>query len=565
MDPKPSALDPPGMTSADEDYHIERSPSKRRMAVYEPERTPGGTAPNSARKRRSGHTLSRATPTPSHGVKMSGIFQDAAVSLKACFASPTTSSPNMKKLRTPVRQAQMGPFGCTRGQDHLVFPQATLTPKPGSTPASSLPTALTPPAIPYGPDFPTPLLAQRFFCECQNKLDSSGDEAKESGGRNRARQIIADHCINTRTDNVTYPKLNPWRMPGFSSVPSSLSSECHSTHGVPLVIPIPTTSHEKAEVIDSWLSEVYEPETPLFSSDDSYTPQSPDRNLYAPQSPEHKPYAPQSPDHQSSGPQSPSADLEQQQGSISKQSSTFQRSPKRPFTPLHSLPNPLVVRAKIAKTEMPMSASSSNTANPLPVYPILPSTGANHPASADCRSTPSPSPTHSLVSPQNLRSFPMYEPLRPSAESGPPTPHPSPISYPKRKRTGIRSPLDIPIYAPTVRPLTRQITSPNEKADLPVKELSPHVERYRKGYGPQPGRRPSYWDRDILGARANGEGDGNKEATLDENDEKNRSRDSLGDAQKAMGESERSEELIKAKPATGGTENAKSGLCPQKG
>lgn len=553
------------MTSADEDYHTEGSPSKRKMAIYKPERTPGGTAPNSARKRRSGHALSRATPTPSHGIKMSGIFQDAAVSLKTCFASPTTSSPNTKKLRTPVRQAQIGPFGLTRGQDHFVSPQATLTPKLGSTPASSLPKALTPPAIPYGPEIPTPLLTQRAFCECQNKLDSSGDVAKEFRGRNRARQIIAEHCINTRTDNVTYPKLNPWKMRAFSSVPSSLSSDCHSSHGVPVVIPIPTTSHEKAEVIDTWLSEVYEPDLALPSSDDSYTPQSPDHKLYAPQSPDHKPYAPQSPDHQSSRPQSPSADLEQQQGSVSKQNSTFQRSPKRPFTPLHSLPNPLAVRTKNAETEMPISASSSNTANPLPVYPILPCTGAIHPSSADCRSTPSPSPTHSLLSPQNLHSFPMYEPLRPSAESGPPTPHPSPISYPKRKRMRNWSPLDISIYAPAVRPLTRQITSPNEKTDLPVKELSPHVERYRKGYGPQPGRRPSYWDRDILGARANGEGDGNKEATLIENSEKNRSWDSFGDAQKATGESERSEELIKAKPVTRGTENAKSGLRPQKG
>lgn len=119
----------------------------------------------------------------------------------------------------------------------------------------------------------------------------------------------------------------------------------------------------------------------------------------------------------------------------------------------------------------------------------------------------------------------------------------------------MRSPLDISIYAPAARPLTRQI-APNEKTDVPVKELSPHVERYRKGYGPQPGRRPSYWDRDILGARTNGEGDGNNEATLNENSEK---------TQKAMGESERTEDLTRAKPVTRGTENAKSGLRPQKG
>ena len=108
------------------------------------------------------------------------------------------------------------------------------------------------------------------------------------------------------------------------------------------------------------------------------------------------------------------------------------------------------------------------------------------------------------------------------------------------------------------------MTSLNEMADLPVKELSPHVERYRKGYAPQQGRRPSYWDRDILGVRANGQSDGNKEATLNENSGKNRTWDSFGDAQKAVGESERSETVVEAKAVTRGTENAKSGLRPQK-
>lgn len=124
----------------------------------------------------------------------------------------------------------------------------------------------------------------------------------------------------------------------------------------------------------------------------------------------------------------------------------------------------------------------------------------------------------------------------------------------------VRSPSEIPIFARSARHLTRQTGSSNEGEGATVKELSPHVERYRKGQGPPPERRPSYWDCDILGARANGDGDGDDEVNMDENTEKKQFWDRIGDGREVMGESEGHEELTKGKTPVGGVENVKSGL-----
>lgn len=512
----------PGITGANED-HTENSPSKRKAAIDEPEGTPCRTAPNSARKRRPEHALARATPTPSHGVKMLGIFQDAAVSLEACYTSPNASSSNMKKLRLPIRQARKGPFGYTGGQDRVAPPQAANSPKLDSPTASGVSRPLTTPAMPYGPEFPSPLPIRLSSWDCQNTLSSS-DQAKESVGGSRARQIIVDYRKDLCTDNVTYPKLNQRKMRGFSSVPSSLSSDCHSSHGVPVVIPIPTKSHDRVEVIDSWLSEIHEPgpaESPDGKPD---TPQSTDQKPYTPQSPGYSSWSPQSPDWKRDMPQSPFTNL-QQQDSTSKPN-IINSPPKRPFTSFCSLSNPLVALPKHAEAGTPISASSSCKENTHSIYPILPYTTTIPPSIR--HSTPSPPPNYSSLSPQSLCPFPMCTPFVPSAASGPPTPHPSPVSSlgscmpsntgnPRRKRRRVRSPSEVPLFARSFRLLTGQINSSNEE-DAPVKELSPHVERYRKGYGPQPERRPSYWDSDILSARANGQGegsDGDDEATME--------------------------------------------------
>lgn len=545
VDQKTSSLDPPATPCA-KVSSTENSPSKRKIAVYEPERTPCRTAPNSGRKRRPAHALSRATPTPSHGVKMSGIFHDAALSLEACYTNPSTSTPNMKTFSLPIRQAR-GPFGHSGGQDRLVSPQFRDSPKLDSTPASGW-RALTPPAIPYGPAFPTPLPVRPSPCQCPNTL-IGGEEANESGESHLAQPIISDSRKDVSTGTVTYPKLNQWTMRGFSSVASSLSSDCHSSHGVPVVIPIPSKSHDKVEVIDTWLSEVYEPDTA----------QPPDDKPYTPQSPYHVPRTPESPDHQSYCPLPPYTLREQ--GSPSKQN--FQRSPKRPFTSLGSPLHPQVVLPEHVQAGT-MSASSSTMESSHPVYPILPGTGAI-PLSIYRCATPSPPQNYSITSPRNLFSFPKFRPLVPSLTSGA---HPSSISSlgpsipsdtgnRRRKRRRVRSPSDIPIFARSARRLS--LTNFSNEDVAPVKELSPHVERYRKGYGPQPERRPSYWDRDILGARANGEGQGD-EGTVDENKDTEQFWNDIGDERKVMGGGERSEELTRATTLVGGVENAKSGL-----
>lgn len=548
IDQKTSSLDPPAMPCAKE-YSPEKSPSGRKIAIDEPGRTPCRMAPNSGRKRRPAHALSRATPTPSHGVKMSGIFHDAAVSLEACYTNPSPSTPNIKTFSLPIRQAR-GPFGHTGGQDRFASPQFRHSPKLDSTSASGW-RASTPPAIPYSPAFPTPLPIRLSPCQCPN-THIGGEEAKESGESHLAQPIISESRQDVSTGNVTYPKLNQWKMRGLSSVASSLSSDCHSSHGVPVVIPIPSKSHDKVETIDTWLSEVCEPDTA----------QSPNDKPYTPQSPYHMPRTPESPDHQSYFPPSPcTRNLRENGGSPSKQN--FQSSPKRPFTSLSSFPHPQVVLPEHAKAGT-MSASSSTMESSHPVYPILPGTGAI-PLSIYRCATPSPPQNYSITSPKSLFSFPKFRPLVPSATSGA---HPSSISSlgpcipsdtgdRRRKRRRVRSPSDVPIFARSAIRLTQTNSSNEEMA--PVKDLSPHVERYRKGYGPQPARRPSYWDCDILGARANGEGQGDED-TVDEKKVTEQFWDGIGDERKVMGESERSENLTSAKTLVGGMENAKSGL-----
>lgn len=575
QDPNTSPRDSPGIAWQNEDYNTERSPSKRKVPLFEPEKTPCGTAPNSSKKRRPAHPFSRATPTPSHGVKMSGIFQDAAVSLEACYTSPTASSPNVKRLRMPIRQARMGPFGHTGGQERFASPQVANSPKPDSPPATGLLRALTPPAIPRSPEFPSPLPTRWSSGADQKELISSSDEVKLSCGSNLARPITADHRKDTRTDNVAYPKLDQWKMRGLSSVPSSLSSDCHSSHGVPVVIPIPSTSHDREEVIDAWLSEFYEPDTAEPPEETSpwfgYTSQSPPF-LYQRNSPSpyHKSYSPQSPDHDSYLSNSFGDGREHQRGSISKPDFTFKRSPKRPFSSRRSHPDPSVVLPKSTNEGTFNSGSPRIKGISHPIYPILPSTDAIPPPLYR-RSTPSPPPNSPRLSPQSLCPFPMCTPVLPSAASGSPSPHPSPISSlgarilpntgsPRRKRMRVRSPSDIPAFARSVRLLARQTSSSNEGEGATVKELSPHVERYRKGQGPQPERRPSYWDCDILGARANGEGDGDDETGMDENKGEKQFWDGIRDGREVMGESEGHEELTKGKTSVGGLENVKSGL-----
>lgn len=533
MDQKPTCLDPPCTTWTSEDNDAEESPSREKAAHYDSERAPYVTVPNSARKRRPGHTLSRATLTPSHGVKMSGIFQNAAASLEACYTSPTPSSSNTKRLRTPIRQARMGPFGHTGGQVRFASPPAVNSSNLAFRQATGFSGALAPPAIPWDPEFPLSLPSQHSSYGCQMKPISSSDEAKELGRSNRARQIVAEHRKNVLASDGAYPNLNQWKMRGFSSIPSSLSSDCHSSHGVPVVMPISSKSHDIVELIDTWLSEVHEPNTAECADDKLYTPQSPDYKPYTPQSPDHQSYAPQSPDHKSHGPRSPDADFQQQQDPLSKQKFNFKRSPKRPFTSLRPLPSTLVLLQKNERAGTPMSDSSSNKESSDPVYPILPCTDAIPSPSIYRRLTPSPPPKTPRIPSQNFdlcRTFP----LPPPATSGPPTLHPNPkfsLGHaipstaenlrPKRRR--VRSPSDVPMFARSVGGLTRQIGASNADENTAVKELSPHVERFRKGCAPQPERRPSYWDRDILGTRANGEGDGDDgddEAALDENKEK---------------------------------------------
>lgn len=207
------------------------------------------SAPNSGKKRRPLSTLSRALPSPSHSAQISKIFQDAVVSLRA-YDSASASSSLSKEKRMPVRQAQLTPFG--RGSDSRTL-KVRKAFKPGSSPElppyeqpetpDEISSPLMLPSLPFGPS-------------------ASGNGPKLPlgivGGEPKTRNwsMINDPLQDPSPESsISSPPKTPPN-PADIKIPSTVGSECHSSHRVPLVIPMTEIPHQKVEEIDNWLSEV---------------------------------------------------------------------------------------------------------------------------------------------------------------------------------------------------------------------------------------------------------------------------------------------------------------------
>ena len=83
-------------------------------------KTPKGPAPNSAKKRKRMPHLSRPFATPGHGAKMSMIFSNAATSLQESRSPTHQPSPNIKKSRLPFSQRRSTNFSSTCQHDTIV-------------------------------------------------------------------------------------------------------------------------------------------------------------------------------------------------------------------------------------------------------------------------------------------------------------------------------------------------------------------------------------------------------------------------------------------------------------
>lgn len=136
------------------------------------------------------------------------------------------------RMRTSIQQGQIVPGQITPVNSHYTM---DLPPSLGAHEHSPTPPyePLTPPQIPYGPVYPM------LIGEASENCGSRGIEA---GGRNSGQSSKSGSS-----------PLDPLQTLSDSF---SLDSDCHSSHRVPLVIPLPKGPHNKTEEIDAWLNEL---------------------------------------------------------------------------------------------------------------------------------------------------------------------------------------------------------------------------------------------------------------------------------------------------------------------
>ncbi|KAG7007680.1 hypothetical protein G7Y79_00008g023180 [Physcia stellaris] len=396
---------------------------------------------------------------------MTAIFRDAAIPLQN-LASPSSSwQSNTKRSRIPLSQARNIHFGSFYSESVREDAQADDLPdvelpehmrSPINNSSSSFISyrkASTPPEVPCGLRFP-PLP----FGDSPPSLQSESAPDKE--GR-----------------QVSYPSLDGWAAP--SSLPrtatyDSLDEECHSTHGVPLILPVHqthSTSSPKSSV-HAWLDSVPASSTTEPSSPHDSNPQS------------------KSPIPKSSTPPT-------------ILTSSPKRLPLKPQTP---------------------SPNSSNKENHTPKTPSSPSYSPSY------SPTPVLQTTHYLSA--NLARFGVSLPSAPGPKS--PTPDPSTPSPPSNQRSRAPSPSPHRVRSgylsqPPKRQRARTVSNSDGGRAIPILEsrptftiyedehggedtvrLSPGVETYRKGKGTKRERCVSYWDEDILG-RGTAASDGGEE------------------------------------------------------
>ena len=150
----------------------------------------------------------------------------------------------------PVRQAQLTPFG--RGSDSRSLkvrkafkPDASpeLPPYEQQDTPDELSDPLVLPSLSFGPSA---------------SVDGPKSPLGINGGAPKTRNwsMINDPLQNPSPESsISSPPKTPPN-PADIKIPSSVGSECHSSHRVPLVIPMTEVPHQKVEEIDNWLSEV---------------------------------------------------------------------------------------------------------------------------------------------------------------------------------------------------------------------------------------------------------------------------------------------------------------------
>lgn len=444
--------------------------------------TPKRPMPNSAKKRGQMPHLSRLTPTPGHGEKMSMIFRNAATSLQSSGSPTDQPSSNIKRLRRPLSQARSIKFGGTCQDDTMASSGLGISPNTGqylgescgSEWASLQGTHHRASAV--EPLYPTPsplatvsratIGGTTFQClgattgvsgMClDNTLKISGDSSP-SQIEVVGKEPISNGCITPNApspssvenpNEMRYPILESWRslLPSLDASNSGSDSDgLHSRHSVPLMLPFPHSVAEEAPCshIDTWLNGIMEATTFGLSNSPKHCYCTEDLPLHD---------APFSP-------------------SVAPNTSSPIRARVSPSKLEQNLQSPPGVSKH--KENIGLPKSSSSPTRPLAHYPQARTLSHLRPTPPMAPQTKVLHFAHPWTPPDHLNQPPKHQRAR--------------VDKIVSSRAGTE-----------MRTARKDFTVREDRLAEALAQLSPDVERHRKGRRPKRERCISYWDEDIL-------------------------------------------------------------------
>ncbi|KAM0798307.1 hypothetical protein BDR22DRAFT_891363 [Usnea florida] len=444
--------------------------------------TPGRPTPNSAKKRRPIPHLTRPAATPGHRAKMSVIFRDAAISLQGSQSPTCRLSSNTKRFRNPLSQARSihidnpcqkdmmnsSGFGspCKISRCSESSPKSTRASVVGRHQASGggqrhpTPTPLpklngatfmtfTGHSRDVDPNFDAVCSADLLKVNSASSSSQIDEESKEPISSGFETPIAPTPGFIESPKDVKYPVLENWRSLRSSFHASCLGSDdedLHSTHGVPLILPCHPPSVEEAQRshIDTWLNEVVEattfglsnPPTEFDGTEDLVMNDAPPQSI-----------APEA------------------------------RSPTQSQASLSSLRHKLQSDSRASSDKENVSPSKNSSSHTRPSVPHL--------------------QTSSLFKSCQNKPHPVLQVTKAPRFAPPVTPQANFRVPPRRKRARVDK-IDSSREENELLSPRTNFTIREDQLTGALVQLSPDVERHRKGRGPKRERCMSYWDEDII-------------------------------------------------------------------
>ena len=439
--------------------------------------TPKRTTPNSAKKRRQMPDLSRPTATPGHGAKMSMIFRDAATSLQGSRLPMYQASSNIKRRRLPSSQARSIKFGSTCPDDTIVsstlqsplkisqYLGKSCEPEWASSdvsrhrvsgvgPYSPRQTPLTKAGratlgtLGATTDMPDVCLADTLSVSVASLPSPIEEEGKEPISSGFVTPVAPTPNLVEKPENMQYPILEDVRSLRSSSDASILGSDSDDLdfdHSMPFKLPFPHSDAEEAprSQIDSWLEGIVNATTSGFS-------RSPKRC--------------------------------EGRGDLLIDDASF---PRR-MTP--NLSTPIRTQLSPSKSKQDLQSPSGASSDKENISPFKNSFSPTPPGKPQTRTPSRVHQTDILPTLQSTKTLRFVRPLTPQGYLSLP---------PKRKRACVDRVASSRTEKETLT-ARKDFTIHEDQLAEALTQLSPDIERYRKGRGPRRARCMSYWDEDIL-------------------------------------------------------------------